>query len=612
MSQTDQIVFAESTTVQDINGSTPFSNSALNYINDINSSVYTQSNTLVQFDLSSIYNSSSFVSPQSMYLIIPIVLSAAYTLTGSSAPVALINPLTASAIDLVKLKPFVNLINGIELSIDGKTIEQISPNSNLYYSFKLISQMSQDYLNSYGSSLGIGPKLDSYQSIKYNTVTGATTAAGQYPGNGVTNNTIYNINPNFGEMSTPTAQWLNTYNQGLQDRSRYIDVSNTVASTNANGLATSNGLSSIYGLTQLQNEFRPYYTVNAGTMTWVDYGIIKLSDVLDSFANIPIMQRLNAMLRFYVNTGSVVTSLSLQSYCTSGYLVGSNSTFAGNNTCPFTIQNILGLTTAAGAVAPGNLNFMPSANNLTVTCGVARSAQSSLGVAALIPALSHPMSACRLYYNQVQLKPTLKNAYTSANRAKKVVYTPFVYNNFNNITAGSNYSALLQGGIRNARGILILPLISGTNTTNGNGITTTTSTFINTIPFSQFSSPFDTCPMTSGPISLTNINVQLGGTNVIQNAFQFTYESWLFAISLYEKVSTSKAVSNGLFSQAYFEAGYRPYYVILDRAADADALTSKNLNVTFNNNNLLPIDVYMFTEYFDEFTLDVVTGLIKK
>ena len=606
MSQTDQIVFAESNAVQDINSATPFSNSALNYINDINSGVYTQSNTLVQFDLSSIYNSSSFVSPQSMYLVIPIVMSAAYTVTGSTAPVALANAGTYSAIDLVKLKPYVNLINGIELSIDGKTIEQISPNSNLYYSFKLISQMSQDYLNSYGPSLGIGNKLDSYQSIKYNTVTGATTtAASLYPCNGISNNVLYNTNPNFGEMSTPTVQWLNTYNQGLQDRSRYIDASNTATSTNANGIATFNGLSTIYGLTQLQNEYRPYYTVSAGTMTWVDYGIIKLSDVLDSFANIPVMQRLNAMLRFYVNTGSVVTSMSLVSASTCGYLLGSNSTFTGSNTCPFTIQNILGISVAGGATT-----FAPSANNLTVTMGVGRSAQSTIGGAALIPALSHPMSACRLYFNQVQIKPTLKNAYTSANRAKKVVYTSFVYNNFNNITSGANYSALLQGGVRNPRGILILPFISGSNTTNGNGISS--GTFANTVPFSQFSSPFDTAPMTSGPISLTNINVQLGGTNVVQNAIQFSFEAWLWFVSLYEKVSTSKSIANGLFSQAYFEAGYRPYYIDLSRAPDADALTPKNLNVTFTNNSLLPIDVYMFTELFDEFTLDVVTGLIKK
>ena len=49
MSQTDQIVFAESNTVQDISGATPFSNSALNYINDINSGVYTQSNTCLLY-----------------------------------------------------------------------------------------------------------------------------------------------------------------------------------------------------------------------------------------------------------------------------------------------------------------------------------------------------------------------------------------------------------------------------------------------------------------------------------------------------------------------------------------------------------------------------------
>jgi hypothetical protein len=41
---------------------------------------------------------------------------------------------------------------------------------------------------------------------------------------------------------------------------------------------------------------------------------------------------------------------------------------------------------------------------------------------------------------------------------------------------------------------------------------------------SQWTSPFDTCPCTTSPVSLTNLQVSAGGQNVLQSTLQYGYE----------------------------------------------------------------------------------------
>ena len=607
MSMSDNVVYAQSCAVQDTSASTAFSEVRNNFIGDINNGVYnnSSSNCLVQFDLSSIYNSSKFFSPETALLVIPVVTAAAYSTAGNTAPVAFASSATTTPVDLVKLKAgYWNLINSIELNIDGKTIEQIQPNSNVLWHYKFMSECSQDYLNAYGPSIGVGTRLDNVDSIKYNNVCNATTTAGYMGPNGVNNNTLYNINSNAGEpTNTVGAQWLNTYNVALQTRSRYVDPSTTIPLT-AGGLTTNNGLNLIYGTTQLQNEFRPYFQIAGNVAYWYDYAVIRLCDVLSSFKSLPLCQRLSGTIRMYCNTGSTVSTMSTASTSSCGMLIGTNTTFNSSSSCPYQISNIQTLGASASAT-----NFVPAAANLlTVTIGVARSAQSSIGGAALIPVVNSALSSCRIYYDQVTIKPTLVNSYCDANRAKKIVYNGFTYNQLNAITAGSTYSGILQGGIRNPRGILIVPYVSSII----NGVCT--GALPNTVGFSQYASPYDSAPATNAPLSLINLNVSLGGATVVASALTTTYENFMFQASLYEKVSgQTLSLSNGLQSQYQWElGGMRAYYIILDRAANVDAMTPKNLTITFNNNNLVAIDCLIFTEFYSEFVIDVVTGLVKK
>jgi hypothetical protein len=74
---------------------------------------------------------------------------------------------------------------------------------------------------------------------------------------------------------------------------------------------------------------------------------------------------------------------------------------------------------------------------------------------------------------------------------------------------------------------------------------------------------------------------------------------------------TDFGVSTGLISQGYWEQS-KWYFVNLERGNIADKLQPRNINVSFNNNSNVPIDVIIFTFYSDQLTIDVETGIVTK
>ena len=89
--------------------------------------------------------------------------------------------------------------------------------------------------------------------------------------------------------------------------------------------------------------------------------------------------------------------------------------------------------------------------------------------------------------------------YVQRNRNKKVIYCSFVTNSYTHITSGSSFNALVNSGIVHPTAVLICPFIAAiTGANSGFG------------DF-QWKSPFDTCPATLSPLSLTNIQVAVGG-----------------------------------------------------------------------------------------------------
>jgi len=114
------------------------------------------------------------------------------------------------------------------------------------------------------------------------------------------------------------------------------------------------------------------------------------------------------------------------------------------------------------------------------------------------------------------------------------------------------------------------------------------------------------------PLSLTNLQVSIWGQNVLNSTLNMTYENFLEQVNWAEQLTSSDfGVSTGLISQGYWEQN-KWYFVNVERGNIADKLQPRNINVSFNNNSNVPIDVIIFTFYSDQLTIDVETGIVTK
>jgi len=625
---TDKYEFQKSCLPQGVDAETPYVSKHWNYVNDINSSVYsnTGSPTLVQFDLSSIYNSTQFIDVSQMYITIPISYVTAWTTSAG----ALIAPPAGAWASTGLKNGYFNLVHGMDLMIGGKTISQFQPNINAYIGFKLMSQMSQDDLKTMGSTLGMGSTLDNWQSQRFNgpgTAGGTGATAGAFPnitvngnpgfigGNGMSNNAPFALSggvSNFGDQGVFGVDDITTsgvYNNGYYSRlTKIVDTTITAAATTANIYGNGNGTVNISNAGVCAKEFKPYYTtapLGAPTYAvWFDVAVIRLCDILDAFKYLPLTKKFDATLRMYINTGTVVSQTVAAANTASviGQLVTSASGISFTNTCPLIQSAILAPPAGAVTMSSGLFIASPTTTSLSVAGGVV-----NLGGANV----QHFMTACRCYFPQVTLKPQHLMPYVSENRAKKVCYTEVLTNTIANVGSNSTISYLVQSGVTNVRGVLIMPFISSNgNAANAHGTITTGPFTI--ASFSELQSPYDTAPMTNAPISLINLQVAIGGVNMLQNTYSYTYENFIQQVSLYEKINSGDlGLSCGLINQQYYDNAYRVYYVDCSRANNADLHTPRNVNITFTNNSLQTIDCLVFTEYFKELVIDVETGLIE-
>ena len=622
----DNYEFEKSHVPQGVNYETPYVSSNYNYVPDINGGVYQNGGglSLITFDLTSIYNSQSLIDPAKCFIELPIVLASA--LVSSTTAGTLVAPVANYGWSYAGLKAgYYQLIHQADITINGKIIEQTQPFLNIYTHVKMMSQMSQDDLRSFGASIGLGTVLDNWQSLKFSSYSNqsATTAGTTYPptvstgvftglvgGNGFSNNQPFpvagssTITPDAGDQPNYGIQFSNTYNQGFY--SRLITVVDTSVATNStitNGFFGTNGgtgssVNNVMTATQLVNEFKNYYTI-ANSNYAVSYytATIRMCDIFDSFKNLPLAKRIDGTLRIYVNTGSVGSFMQTASAANNMITSLSTNTFTG--TCPL-IQSCLQQTaygsTVIGIVSGIGIQKAPICNIF----GGVNLANSNA---------SHPMPSCRFYFPQVIVKPELLIPYIENNRAKKVCYTSWLFNQYNGITSGSTFSNLIQSGIRACRGIWIIPFQS--STTNGVINTTVLSTANTVSTFAQYLSPFDSAPGTNGPFSIVNLMVSLGGQNILNNVLSFTFENFLEQVAMYEKLcGADLGLSNGLFNEAMWSNAMRWYYVDTSRSTLSDLLTTKQLNVSFQNNTNCTCDYMFFVEKYNSLVIDVESGQI--
>jgi hypothetical protein len=579
----DNYEFMKTSEAQDATDYSPYSDKQYNnYINDINNGVYTNNSlTLINFDLGQIYNSQKFTETSELFAVLPIAMVAGFSTNATGG--TLINPTSKSQALCTIKSNFLNLIHQADVVVNGRSIEQCQPFINIARHFQLISEMSVNDLATLGHSLGFSPTLDNTKSAKYQS-TYASTAGGS--GNGYTNNRVFSSSSDNqttpGDANASTGNTANQYKVG-----RYVDITNT---TGQGIYGTTNTL--MTG-TQIQNEFRPYYTTANGYMIWHDFAVIKLNYLFESLNKIGLTKKLDAQLRLWVNTGTVMVRVDGADGSNLAYnMTPADNTFS--NTCPMLV-NYQSSGSAGGSIVPIATKAIVAGLYIKQP-----PVTSFAGLNLAASSVQHPLTNCRLYYSSITVDTEKAVDYVQRNRNKKVIFRSFVTNSYNNIGTGSSFNALVNSGITHPTGILICPFIAAT--------TGAQSGFGDY----QWKSPFDTCPATMSPLSLINLQVGIGGQNVLNSTLSMTYENFLQQVNLAEQLTSSDfGVSTGLISQGYWEQS-KWYFVNVERGNIGDKLQPRNINVSFNNNSNVPIDVIIFTFYNDQLEIDVETGIVTK
>jgi hypothetical protein len=585
----DNYQFAKSEEVQGVDKYSPYEEKQFQYIPDINSGVYANNSglTTVQFDLASIYSSNKFTDTSDLFLTIPLVMTAKHT-AANGTPFA---P-TASAWAMCSLKNgFHHLIHQAELKVNGKTLHDSQGFTNIAKNFKLLSSMTESDLKNMASSLGMSDCLDSTASSRFKTTApGAGVLNG---GIGVNNNRVFDgTEVSLGYDAKVGFQGSSAVNSALAKRAgRIISLASNANEAYQETAPAAEAEPCIMTADNLNEEFKSHFRVIDNTCVWYDLAVIPLRYILDSMDKFGLVRKLDAQLRLYLNTGSGFVLADSVAEATPRYGQIQGSTFS--NTCPMTLNispNMLAQDGAATNYVAFGL-FVKSAPNT----GIGAGAVNFGGLPA------NAMPSCRCYYSQIELAPGKSLEYINSNRAKEVVFENFITNAYNAIPSGGTFSQLVQAGIKAPLGCLIIPFVSTSQPTQVGG----------PIPLAvaQYGSPSDTAPATSSPISLTNLQVQVGGKNQLSSALQYTFENFLQQVSLADTQISELNLQTGVFNQAFWENN-RMYYVDLTRSSSVDKENHRQLSVSFKNNSKVSMDCLIFTIYASRVSLDVETGVV--
>lgn len=349
----------------------------------------------VIFDLSGFYNSQRFINPQEMVLVLPIVStltsSKTYAKThttpffnglgvnpyykagtdGINSAVASFGNNGAQITDQFAMgfkSGYWNLVNSIQIQVDGKDVIQTIPNINYHASFVANTTWSQSDVQKHGPMLGFLPdQSDSWKVIAGRTdfwsgsILGSsegwgicnnslTNAPSAYPNNGdrdpfeakdaTTNEAVKSSNTNF-LFSGPVEHHQASVNSAFFERMKWTNRLDKVASITSAPLDAPVGNSSVYSKHiamsgAIKDSLENYMSceamavknsLTAGELKQDDYVgadadctlayrqlcttcVIRFKDICHLFGQLPISRGLYMRMVINVNLGSLIIPTS--------------------------------------------------------------------------------------------------------------------------------------------------------------------------------------------------------------------------------------------------------------------------------------------------------------
>jgi hypothetical protein len=170
----------------------------------------------------------------------------------------------------------------------------------------------------------------------------------------------------------------------------------------------------------------------------------------------------------------------------------------------------------------GGLNISSSTpvTKMELSIGVARNSINSSGTT-----FSHPtLSSVRVYAALYDLTPQVESMYLSKMPTKIIKYKDFLSFQTLNISPNSNFNSIACG-----RRLIGVPKIAAAFNYAGNGGV-----------IAPANSPFSTSPNTTANGAITNFNVLISGTNLLQQNLNYSSENFI------HELRKTSAINGGL------------------------------------------------------------------
>lgn len=584
-------------------------------------------------DTSQLSNSNKYMSYREAYFSIPFLMTLGTT--GYSNPTAGVDnqytfhPNTAdtSADMSIGLKNwFGQIIHSFTLDYNGTTIVQQTPYVNMWNSFKLMTSLSLDDINTQGATIGFYP--DDALSWQFTPAGAVAGSVGAVSGNGVCNNTNFNT-------VTPVSGAFFNYKSGGGNEGFLLRQS--LVNFDLAGLAGQTAYSALLnGGNQATNLVWKSYISNKINMTSgasTGAGILQISIVatvylkhVHSFFNMcPLLK--GVFMKMTLNLNNTTTEF----ITTTSYAVGPAGAGTKENMVCRSVSSPLGgvnpvMIASASAInnaTNGGINLFPTGANTGAGTGVITYTYRlnlSVGATCLDATLSALTGiqqgalskSVYLYIPAYTFNPIFEQAYLSS-PVKQIKYTDIYQYQVLNVIAGSTFNNLVTNGIANVKSVLLLPYYSSSTqgSTDTAGVSCSNNTgFTTGIPV--FQSPFD--PAGTGPTSpmcwITNFNVQVSGQNAIYNLEKYNFEQ--FNNQLYGQNAVNGGLTDGLTSglidRLKFDMEYCYYYVNVERMLPVEMSVPKSIQILGQNLSAKALDIYCFVEYGVDISIDALTG----
>ena len=559
-------------------------------VNDNNNGSY--SSGQIVFDLNTFSNANRFFNAQRSYISIPLVLTvnsaAGFEDDSQNAFVASLK------------NGSYQIINSLSIQLCNNEVISVQSFQNMYINYKILTTFGTDDLETLAQTLNFAQ--DGHLSPQF-----VPDAAGNRSniGIGICNNviaapvitipTIVVGDPAVNTYSGWTAEQGYQYgvNEGRIKRMQNTSFDPAKLAIQLQGLIPdANALTQ-----QTRSILKNYCTRTVNTVTYYILATIPLKFLSDYFDKLPLIK--NAYHKLIINTN---TGMSTTLTCNpAGEYIACNTTGSTYGVCPYMISPLNLETPGAGPADPSIVlnsgqGFLEAPNVGDATNQVYTVSLNIVRNTALN--ISHAQSTCQIIGSLVELTPMYEAIYLE-NKVKTVVYRDIMsYNNIQGIVAGNPVNTTVTPGLSRMRRVIIIPMISAV---------------VNGQAGSPMNSPFASEPATTSPYPyVTNLNIQLSGTNVYQSNEQYNHQNFL-----QECISTgaingglTPGLNSGLIDQIKHDANYGYITVDLSRHIAEEDHVSKSLLVNFTNASSYTSDYIVLIEYEKTVVVDIELGSI--